>query len=146
MSAGALKRRLNVRYIIIYILRYIYLYIEIHISPCLPLNLRSICCFSFSFLDFSCYSLSRQETQPSVSRHLHAAAAAACVAASASVDVATLLPFWNLDSNGFGLCDWGALSHFYALAGLECGLPRYTNKSLSLCFRFRYAGVTYTQR
>lgn len=40
--------------------------------------------------------------------------------------------------NGFGLCDWGALSHFYALAGLECGLPRYTNKSLSLCFRFRY--------
>lgn len=144
MSAGALKRRLNVRYIIIYILRYIYLYIEIHISPCLPLNLRSICCFSFSFLDFSCYSLSRQETQPSVSRHLHAAAA--CVAAFASVDVATLLPFWNLDSNGFGLCDWGALSHFYALAGLECGLPRYTNKSLSLCFRFRYAGVTYTQR
>lgn len=123
------------RYIQLYTVIYIYRYIQLY----LPLNL----CNTQAAVAAPSQSLLLaflQETQPSVSRHLHAAASAG-VAAGVAAALA-VLPFCNLDSEmASGWCDWGALSHFYALAGLECGLPRAT---LTKVYRFVSVSVTYT--
>lgn len=118
---------------------YIYRYIQLY----LPMNLCNTQAAVAAPSQSPSHSLLLaflQETQPSVSRHLHAAASAG-VAAGVAAALA-VLPFCNLDSEmASGWCDWGALSHFYALAGLECGLPRAT---LTKVYRFVSVSVTYT--